>query len=72
LNASLKGCSPLHRKPVDACLGMVKADLVLKCKTLLNVLSGEVLDNIYVAIKDDKIAYVGRKANHMVGLKMPS
>jgi adenine deaminase len=51
---------------------MVKADLVLKCKTLLNVLSGEVLDNIYVAIKDDKIAYVGRKANHMVGLKMPS
>ena len=62
----------MHRKPVDVCLGRVKADLVLKCKTLLNVLSGEGLDNIYVAIKDNKIAYVGRKVDHVFGLKMPS
>lgn len=49
------------------CLGRVKADLVLECKTLLNVLSGEILDNVSVAIKNDRIAYVGKKADHIVG-----
>ena len=57
----------MNRKLVDVCLGRVKADLVLKCKTLLNVLSGEILDDVAVAIEDDRVAYVGKKADRMVG-----
>lgn len=52
---------------VDVCLGREKADLVLKCKALLNVLSGEILENVDVVIKDDGIAYVGKNSSHMMG-----
>jgi len=47
-------------------LGKVKADLVIKNGTLVNVNSGEVLENIDVAIKKDRIALIGN-ADHCVG-----
>lgn len=58
----------LNEELVDVCLGRVKADLVLKCKSLLNVFSGEILEDTVVAVKRDKIAYVGKKADHMIGV----
>ena len=60
--------SLLSEKLVDVCLGRVKADLVLKCRALLSVSSGEILDNVDVAVKDGRIAYVGGNADSMVGL----
>ncbi|MGC9149196.1 MAG: adenine deaminase [Sulfolobales archaeon] len=48
-------------------LGRVKADLVIKDTTLVNVYSGEILDNIDIAIKEDRVAYVGEKADHVIG-----
>ncbi|MCX8177814.1 MAG: amidohydrolase family protein [Candidatus Bathyarchaeota archaeon] len=45
-------------------MGRDKADLVLKCNALLNVCSGEIEENIDVAIKENGIAYVGRNSSH--------
>ncbi|RLI27411.1 MAG: hypothetical protein DRO52_00245 [Candidatus Hecatellales archaeon] len=48
---------------IDVCLGRVEADLVLECGALLNVFTGEILEDVLVAVKGGRIAYVGRKAN---------
>ncbi|OKY77741.1 MAG: Adenine deaminase AdeC [Candidatus Methanohalarchaeum thermophilum] len=47
-------------------LGKIKADLVIKDCNLINVYSGEILEDIDVAVKNGKIAYVG-EADHTVG-----
>ncbi|MEM3703838.1 MAG: amidohydrolase family protein, partial [Candidatus Bathyarchaeia archaeon] len=58
----------MHRNLlVDVCLGREKADLVLKCRALLNVFSGEILENVDVAIKGERIVYVGKNSSHMIG-----
>lgn len=46
--------------------GVEKADLVVKNGTLVNVYSGELLENIDVAVVEGRIAYVGN-ADHTIG-----
>jgi len=55
----------LDEELIDVCLGRVKADLILKCKALLSVQSGEILNDVDVAIKNGKIAYLGKNVDHM-------
>ena len=52
---------------IDVALGKEKAELVIKNGSLLNVYTGEILDGFSVAIKGEKIAYVGRDADHTIG-----
>ncbi|RLF19228.1 MAG: adenine deaminase [Thermoprotei archaeon] len=49
--------------------GIEKADLVIKNCTLVNVYSGEILDKIDIAVRGDRIAYVGKDASHTIGDK---
>ncbi|MCJ8009266.1 adenine deaminase [Lederbergia wuyishanensis] len=46
--------------------GIEKADLVIKNGTLVNVFSGELLENMDVAVSKGRIAYVGN-ADHTIG-----
>ncbi|MGI0059375.1 MAG: amidohydrolase family protein, partial [Nitrosotalea sp.] len=48
-------------------MGDSKADVVLKNCRLINVYSREIIPQIHVAIKKDRIAYVGKDASHTVG-----
>jgi adenine deaminase len=48
-------------------MGENKADVVLKNCKLVNVYSREIVPEIHVAIKKDRIAYVGKDASHTVG-----
>jgi len=50
-------------------LGEIKADLVIKNGKLVNVYTGEILDNTNIAIKYDRIAHVGKKIDHTIGDK---
>ncbi len=52
---------------IDVALGREKADLVIKGGILVDVYSGEILEDIDVAIKGDRIAYVGDDAEHTIG-----
>jgi len=52
---------------IDTALGKTKADILIVNGNLLNVYSGEVLKDYSVAIKGDKIAYVGESAAHTIG-----
>jgi len=52
---------------VETALGKKKADLVVRKGTLVNVYSGEILNNMDVAVKGDRIAYVGNNADHTIG-----
>lgn len=51
----------------DVALGKVKADLVLANATLVNVYTGEVQPGYSVAVKGERIAYVGPDAGHTIG-----
>ncbi|MDE1724710.1 MAG: adenine deaminase [Thaumarchaeota archaeon] len=48
-------------------MGENKADIVLKNCKLVNVYSREIVPEIHVAIKKDRIAYVGKDASHTAG-----
>jgi adenine deaminase len=50
-------------------MGENKADLVLKNCRLVNVYSRELIPQVHVAIKKDRISYVGKDASHTVGEK---
>ncbi|HJX69503.1 MAG TPA: adenine deaminase C-terminal domain-containing protein [Dehalococcoidia bacterium] len=52
---------------IDTALGEIKADMVIANADLVNVYSGELLKGYSVAIKGEKIAYVGEKAEHTIG-----
>lgn len=52
---------------IDTALGKIKADIVVADTDLVNVYSGELLKGWSVAIKGDRIAYVGKNAEHTVG-----
>ncbi|GAK10680.1 adenine deaminase [Geomicrobium sp. JCM 19039] len=64
-----------ERKPQFECLvplnetarGERKATLVIKNAKLINVVSGEILENTDVAVCESRIAYVGENADHTVG-----
>ncbi len=55
------------RSLIKGALGKIKADLVVRNGSLVNVYSGEILDGYSVAIKGEKIVYVGKDASHAVG-----
>jgi len=52
---------------IRVALGKEKADLVIKGGTLVNVYTGELLEDYSVSIKKDKIAFVGKDAGHTIG-----
>ncbi|MFO7995863.1 MAG: adenine deaminase, partial [Dehalococcoidia bacterium] len=52
---------------VRVALGKEKADLVVRGGKLVNVYTGELLENYSVATRGDKIAFVGRDADHTIG-----
>ncbi len=56
----------VSRDLVSTALGRLKADLVIQNGILVNVNSGEVLENVDIAVKGDRIAFVG-KADHCIG-----
>jgi len=53
---------------VSTALGMEKADLLVSGGNLVNVNSGELLENVDVAVKKDRVALIGR-ADHTIGNK---
>lgn len=58
--------SQTRKSLIPTALGKEKADLVVKNSTLINVYSGELLEEKDVSIKGDKIAFVG-EADHTIG-----
>ncbi|RLF09175.1 MAG: adenine deaminase, partial [Thermoprotei archaeon] len=52
---------------VEAALGRVKADLVVKGGVLVNVYTEELLEGLDVAVKGSRVAYVGSNADHLIG-----
>ena len=52
---------------IDTALGREKADMVVANADLVNVYSGELLKGHSVAVKGDRIAFVGEKADHTIG-----
>ena len=52
---------------VRVALGKEKADLVIRGGNLVNVYTGELLENYSVSIKGDRIAFVGKDAGHTIG-----
>jgi adenine deaminase len=69
-NEGLKMLSMTQEQRVEViqtALGKAKADLVLKGVQLVNVYSGEILPNLWIAIKENRIAYVGPPHPELVG-----
>ena len=65
----IEGRKPLHemtRILVDTAMGRSKADLVVRNGSLVNVNSGEIIEEQSVAIKENRIALIGN-AEHTIG-----
>jgi len=56
----------MTRTLVDTAMGKLKADLVVRNVSLVNVNSGEITEGQDVAVKKDRIAFVGQ-AEHTIG-----
>jgi len=56
-------------KLAKVALGEEEADLVVLNANLLDVYTGELLPGYFVAVCEDRIAYVGQDAKHTVGTK---
>ncbi len=54
-------------KLIRGALGEIKADLIVTGGKLINVYSGEILENTEIAVLDGRICYVGRSAAHARG-----
>jgi len=52
---------------VDVAMGRAPADLVIKNGRWMCVQSGEIIPNTDIAIKGERIAYVGENASHTIG-----
>ena len=50
-------------------MGSIPADTILLNCSLVNVYTREIQENIQIAIKNDRIAYVGSNAIHTKGKK---
>ena len=55
------------RELVEAALGYVKADLVIRNGVLINVYTGELLEGYNIAIKYGRIVHIGKKVKHLIG-----
>lgn len=51
---------------VDVAMGRTPADLVIRKGSWVSVQSGEIIPNTDIAIKGERIAYVGRDASHTI------
>jgi adenine deaminase len=58
--------SVISRSLVDVAMGRVPADLVIQNGSWVCVQSGEIIPNIDIAIKGQRIAYVGENASHTI------
>ncbi|MEJ2550953.1 MAG: adenine deaminase [Anaerolineales bacterium] len=59
--------SEMTRGLVDVAMGREKADLVVRNGRWVCVQSGEILENTDVAVRGERIAYVGSDASHTIG-----
>jgi adenine deaminase len=59
--------SLLSRSLVDVAMGRETADIVIKNGRWVNVQSGEILAHSDIAVKGERIAYVGPDATHTIG-----
>ena len=55
------------RRLIQGAMGEVKADLIVTGGKLVNVYSGEILDEMEIAVLDGRICYVGPSAAHARG-----
>ena len=65
----IEGRKPLHqmtRLLVNTAMGRIKADLVVRDASLVNVNSGEILEGQGIAVKEGRIALVGN-IEHTIG-----
>lgn len=58
--------SEIMQRLIHTAMGRIKADMVIKNCNLINVYTGEILENTDIAIKHDRIALIG-KADHTIG-----
>ena len=56
-------------KLMHVAMGKEKADLVIKDADLVNVYSNELLHGYTIAVKEEKIAFVGKDGKHTIGEK---
>lgn len=66
---SAQSISSLTRALVDVAMGRSPADLVIKNGRWVSVQSGEIIPETDIAIKSERIAYVGSDASHTIGDK---
>jgi adenine deaminase len=59
--------SRLTRQLVDVAMGREPADLVIRNGRWVCVQSGEIIKNTDIAVKGERIAYVGPDASHAIG-----
>ncbi len=59
--------STMSRSLVDVAMGRASADLVIKNGRWVCVQSGEIIPGTDIAIKGERIAYVGENADHSIG-----
>ena len=59
--------SIISRSLVDVAMGRVPADMVIRNGQWVNVQSGEIIRNTDIAIKGERIAFVGPDASHTIG-----
>jgi adenine deaminase len=64
---SSSSISHLTRSLVDVAMGRTPADLLIRNGRWLSVQSGEIIPDTDVAIKQDRIAYVGTNGSHTQG-----
>jgi len=62
-----KGLSEISRGLVDVAMGRAYADIVIRKGRWVCVQSGEIINDIDVAVVGERIAYVGPDASHTVG-----
>ncbi|MBM2832497.1 MAG: adeC [Dehalococcoidia bacterium] len=55
------------RQLAEVALGREKADIVIANGNVVSVHTGEVLEGLSVAIKGERVAFVGAKAEHTIG-----
>lgn len=67
MTISRRSCSPPDsRTLMDVALGRDTADLAIVRAKVLNVFTGELLDNHTICVKGDRIAYVGASGEEMI------
>ena len=65
--AERKPWHEVSRQLVDCAMGRTPADLVVRAGKWVSVQSGEIIENIDVAVLGSRIAYVGPDASHTIG-----